>query len=143
MPKSDGKKNLLPAWIKGQTGNPNGRPKGLQNAKSLLEKWLSIKEDYTDPVSGEVIQLTQFDIMTIAQIEKAKKGSFLHYIAILDRLEGRPLQEVKTEVVSTLIARIVPQAEIDRKKRDAAAAENIIDPDVDDPDSFTDVEEIK
>lgn len=142
--KKKAKQNLVPSWIKGQSGNANGRPKGTPTSKTLLSHWLAVKEDYVIPETGEVIQLSQFDIMTIAQIEKAKRGSFLHYIAILDRLEGRPMQEQKIEHISTLVARIVPQSEIDARKRAAENIENLSDADPNiNPDDFIDVEEIK
>jgi len=36
MAKED---NLKPAWDKGESGNPNGRPKGSKNRSTIARQW--------------------------------------------------------------------------------------------------------
>ena len=65
--------NLKEPWKKGQSGNPNGRPKGVKNRSTIARKWLEAKEMFRNPITGEDELLTQEDIATLAQILKARK----------------------------------------------------------------------
>jgi hypothetical protein len=77
---------------KGQSGNPNGRPKGTLNASTIIRKWLEASEKIKNPASGKVEVLTQMDIITLSQIQKARKGDTSAFNALLDRVYGKPKQ---------------------------------------------------
>lgn len=85
--------NLIPAK-KGEVRNPKGYPKGLKHSKTRLKRLLELTENLTNPVTKEVEGFTIAEQMDLAQIMKARKGDTKAYNAILDRLEGKPTQEM-------------------------------------------------
>lgn len=86
--------NLKKPWKKGQSGNPNGRPKGSKNRSTIARKWLGTKEKFRNPITGEIEELTQEDITTLAQVLKARKGDTNAYKALEDSAYGSPTQQV-------------------------------------------------
>lgn len=85
--------NLKPAK-KGEIRNPNGKPKGIPNTKTRLQRLLSLTENMTNPVTGDVEGFTVAEQMDLAMIMKARKGDTKAYSALVDRLEGKPQQSV-------------------------------------------------
>ena len=79
---------------KGESGNPKGRPEGTLNAKTIIKKWLEAKDKFRNPITGEEEHLSQYDIIAIQQIAKARKGDTKAFEAVLDRVEGKPKQEI-------------------------------------------------
>jgi len=79
--------NLRP-FKKGQSGNLDGKPKGVQHSKTRLKKLLEITEEFTNPISGEVEGFTLLEQMDLQQIHKALNGDTRAYQVIIDRLEG-------------------------------------------------------
>ncbi len=82
---------------KGQSGNPNGRPKGSLNRSTIVKKWLSALEQAKNPISGDSESMSQEDIITLALIKKARKGDTQAYKALMDSGYGAPKQEIKHE----------------------------------------------
>lgn len=79
----------------GQSGNPNGRPKGALSSKTILNKFLSLVEKgVKNPVTGEFEDMTVAEVMTLSIIAKARKGDLNAYKEVLDRLEGKPQQSI-------------------------------------------------
>lgn len=89
--------NLIPP-VKGEVRNPKGRGKGVPNSKTRLKRLLELTEDLTNPITKEVEGFSVAEQMDLAQIVKARKGDTKAYNAILDRLEGRPKQEVGVDL---------------------------------------------
>jgi len=89
-----GYKQIEPKWQKGESGNPAGRPKGIPNSKTILNKFLSLTEKVKNPVTGDEEEMNQLEILYLQQISKARKGDLKAMKEILDRLEGRPQQSV-------------------------------------------------
>lgn len=73
--------NLKPAWGKGISGNPNGRPKGSRNRSTILKELLDINDQETK--------------MHQAQINKAIQGDTNAYKAVLDSAYGSPVQQIE------------------------------------------------
>lgn len=87
--------NLRPPWEKGQSGNPKGRPKGAISSKTILNKFLSLVEKgVKNPVTGEFEDMTVAEVMNLSIIAKARKGNLSAYREVLDRLEGKPQQNI-------------------------------------------------
>ncbi len=79
MAKED---NLKPAWDKGQTGNPNGRPKGARNRSTILRELLDLND--------QELKMHQ------AQIDKAIEQKDTNaYKAVLDSAYGAPVQQIE------------------------------------------------
>lgn len=81
---------------KGQSGNPNGRPKGSKNRSTIARKWLDAMQTAKNPITGEDEQLSQEDLATLAQIKKAREGNTHAYKALMDSAFGLPTQHVET-----------------------------------------------
>jgi ribosome-binding protein aMBF1 (putative translation factor) len=79
---------------KGETRNPNGKPKGVPHSKTRLKRLMELTENLTNPITKEIEGFTVAEQLDLAQIIKARKGDTRAYEAILDRLEGKPKQDV-------------------------------------------------
>ena len=87
--------NIEPHKFKpGQSGNPAGRPKGVPNTKTRLQRILNLIEQHKNPVTGEMEAFTVAELLDMQQIIKARKGDTRAYQILLERLEGRPSQSV-------------------------------------------------
>lgn len=68
------------------------KQKGVPHSKTRLKRLLELTENLTNPITKEVEGFTVAEQLDLAQIIKARKGDTRAYEAILDRLEGRPVQ---------------------------------------------------
>lgn len=88
-------------WKPGQSGNPNGRPKGSKSIKSLLAKYLNDPNAPLDDESRKALKgfLTPYEGIALKLISKALQGDLSSTKEILDRYEGRL---VETQAHATL-----------------------------------------
>ena len=93
--------NLKPAWEKGESGNPNGRPKGTKNRSTIAKKWLEVEQDLKNPLTSEVERMSQEDLMTLALIKRAREGDVNAYKALMDSGYGSPLQQIEQKNIET------------------------------------------
>ena len=87
MPNPENLKPCKP----GETANPNGRPKGSRNFKTVLREMLAgldPDKDWGNPLAKQLIKLA-FSIHT-KDTDKLKALK-----EILDRLEGKPMQPIE------------------------------------------------
>jgi hypothetical protein len=82
----------------GESGNPNGRPKGARNRSTLVREWLEVKTKERNPITGETEELEQQDMMTLALIKKAREGDVQAYKELMDSAHGKI--EQKTDITS-------------------------------------------
>jgi hypothetical protein len=77
----------LKSFKKGQSGNPKGRPKGSLNRSTIAKKWLEVlsQEELED---GVVKWLSNEEAITLALIQKARKGDVNAYKALMDSAYG-------------------------------------------------------
>tara|TARA_B100001093_G_C26497625_1_gene871801 strand:+ start:30 stop:383 length:354 start_codon:yes stop_codon:yes gene_type:complete len=75
--------NLKP-FKKGQSGNPKGRPVGSKGRSTIAKKWLETPEKFKNPITGEIEELTQEDIGTLALIKKMRSGDVRAYKELMD-----------------------------------------------------------
>lgn len=87
-------KNLEAPWAKGQSGNPNGRPKGSKNRSTIAKKWLEVMGKYKNPITNEE-DISVEDAITLAQIKKAMKGDSNAYKHVMDSAYGTPTSHVE------------------------------------------------
>jgi hypothetical protein len=80
---------------KGETLNPNGRPKGSKNRSTIAKKWLEVEQDLKNPLTSEVERMSQEDLMTLALIKRAREGDVNAYKALMDSGYGSPLQQIE------------------------------------------------
>ena len=78
----------------GESGNPAGRPKGTPNAATRYRRLLDLTSKRANPVTGEMENFTQWELMDMAVFNKALKGDMSAYKEIMDRAEGRVAQNV-------------------------------------------------
>ena len=90
-----GKGQIEPRWQKGESGNPNGRPKGSKNRSTIARKWLEVNQSLKNPLTGESETMSQEDLMTLALIKKAREGDVAAYKALMDSGYGAPLQQIE------------------------------------------------
>lgn len=77
----------------GESGNPNGRPKGVRNLSTILRDML--QEEIEVNIDG-VKSRKQFQEVIIRKLlKKANDGDIRAIMEIFDRTEGRPKQELE------------------------------------------------
>jgi hypothetical protein len=94
-----GYKDIQPKWEKGESGNPNGRPKGSRNRSTIARQWLEVNQNLKNPLTGESENMSQEDLMTLALIKKAREGDVSAYKALMDSGYGAPLQQVEQTII--------------------------------------------
>lgn len=72
-----------------------GRPKGYLNAKTILEKFLTVELDQENPFSGEIEKMSVAELMHLKQIASALEGDLQAYKEIISRIEGDNKQSVE------------------------------------------------
>lgn len=88
-------KDIEPRWQKGESGNPNGRPKGSKNRSTIARRWLEVNQNLKNPLTGENETMSQEDLMTLALIKKAREGDVNAYKALMDSGYGAPVQQIE------------------------------------------------
>ena len=101
---------------KGQSGNPNGRPKGLRNIKTILR-------DLLECDSSETKGVTRLEAICAKMVVMAENGDLASIDRVFDRFEGKP--EQKNTVTADVTTRGVELTEEDYKARKKALEEEI------------------
>jgi hypothetical protein len=94
-----GYKEIEPKWEKGESGNPNGRPKGSRNRSTIARQWLEVNQNLKNPLTGVNETMSQEDLMTLALIKKARDGDVSAYKALMDSGYGAPLQSIENTII--------------------------------------------
>jgi hypothetical protein len=92
------KEDLIP-FVAGQSGNPNGRPKGVKNRSTIARKWLETMQNAKNPITGIDENLSQEDLITLAMIHKARKGDVAAYKQLMDSTFGMPMQQIENTII--------------------------------------------
>lgn len=91
-----GAKDIEPhKFQKGESGNPNGRPKGAKNRSTIARYWLDVNQKLKNPLTGSEETMSQEDLMTLALIKKAREGDVNAYKALMDSGYGAPVQQIE------------------------------------------------
>lgn len=105
--------NLIP-YQKGQSGNPNGRPKGSKNRSTIAKKWLQVIQEAKNPLTLESEELSQEDLITLALLKKAANGDVNAYKALMDSGYGSPVQQVEQTILEQPLFPDVPKDNSDK-----------------------------
>lgn len=85
-------RNLPPKetqFIKGKTGNPNGRPKGSRSRSTIVREWLEANYKKVNPITGQNETLQIQDHLVISLIGKALKGDVPAFKELMDSGHGK------------------------------------------------------
>ena len=93
--------NLIPAK-KGEIRNKKGRGKGVRNRATIVKEWLMVEQKVKNPLTGQEEILSQADIMTLAVINKARKGDVLAFRELMDSGFGKnkEIQEIQSSGIN-------------------------------------------
>ena len=80
---------------KGESGNPNGRPKGSRNRSTIARLWLETTQKAKNPITGVEETLSQEDLGTLAMVKKMRDGDVSAYKALMDSGYGAPVQQIE------------------------------------------------
>jgi len=98
---------------KGQSGNPAGKPKGVQHSKTRLLRLLELVQKKRNPITGDEEDFTVLELMDMQMIAKALKGDQKAYETVIDRLEGKPKQttDITADIKGNVQINIEPDAD--------------------------------
>lgn len=86
--------NRRTQFKKGRSGNPDGKPSGTLNIRTLIKKVWS--EEIIDDNGNEIV----LGLLVVkAMFEKAAGGDVAAFKALCERLEGMPKQELDQNIV--------------------------------------------
>ena len=90
--------NIEPHKFKeGESGNPNGRPKGTKNLSTILKAML--EEDVEVVIDGKKERRQFQEVIIRKLLKKANDGEIRAIIEIFDRTEGKAKQEIDLTTV--------------------------------------------
>ena len=100
----------LKSWKPGQSGNPAGKPLGAKNRSTIARKWLELMTKEANPLTGIAENLSYEDIITLAQIKKAKEEQdTAAYKALQDSAYGAPKQEIDPAITGNIVLNVTDQ----------------------------------
>lgn len=94
-----GKGQIEPRWEKGESGNPNGRPKGSKNRSTIARQWLETTQKAKNPITGIEEILTQEDLGTLAMVKKMREGDVSAYKELMNSAYGAPVQQIEQTIL--------------------------------------------
>jgi len=86
-------KGLKPPIAGEPSRNPLGRPK-YKFIKDIFNVLLNEEVNVTDSSTGQRMNLNRAELMAMSQVKKAVNGDTRAFQAIIDRLEGRPIERL-------------------------------------------------
>ncbi len=104
--------NLKP-YKKGESGNPSGKPKGTRNRSTIVREWMEAIERAKNPITGEVEELSQADIATLAVLKKARAGDVNAYRELMDSGYGKNPDIIQDETKQRKLVIVVSDKDIE------------------------------
>ncbi|MCK5019558.1 MAG: hypothetical protein KAS32_21035 [Candidatus Peribacteraceae bacterium] len=103
-----------PAWVKGKSGNPNGRPKKNACLTSLMKELLDRDAEWIAPGATPDDKTWQ-QMIVKALLTKAAKGDIKAIELVLDRTEGKVTQPIGGENGQPIRTEIVVSTDATKK----------------------------
>jgi hypothetical protein len=103
--KGRGNAQNLKPYKKGQSGNPNGRPKGSRNFNTIIKEILELRLKDLNPnmnVPEHLKKKTNKEIMVMKQVSKAAAGNQRAFEYLVDRIDGKIMQPIDITDVTDL-----------------------------------------
>jgi hypothetical protein len=104
--------NLKAPWEKGKSGNSKGRPIGSRDRRTVIWEALKRIAEKKKMTPEEVEEALQ-----VAGVEKAIKGSFLHFAEISNGLYGKITDKLDVKSGGKSLADLLILADSDNRKR--------------------------
>ena len=101
--------NLKPQKAGEPSHNPNGRPKGVRNRSTIVREWLEAMESVKNPITGLNEKLSQYDIITLALIKKARNGDVQAFKELMDSSFGKIPDKVLSESINVIETQLNPE----------------------------------
>jgi hypothetical protein len=127
-------------YAKGQSGNPNGRPKGSQNLATILEK--ACRERIRVTINGKTRSISKFEAAMLQLANKAAAGDLKATNALFTWITG--LGNLDQAGMANPIAResdSLVMASIIRRIRESGNPRSETEPDQAAPDGFAKLEQ--
>jgi Family of unknown function (DUF5681) len=96
-------------WVKGQSGNPLGRP----HSEKIISDQIRIVVNEIDPVT----KIRKARLLADKLVDFALDGHGWAFAQVMDRLEGKPIQETNVNVTRRLVDELTDD-EINRRIAD-------------------------
>ena len=93
-------------FVKGQSGNPAGREKGVKTRATVARNWLEVAQTLKNPITNVTESMSQEDIMTLSLIKEAREGNVNAYKALMDSAYGAPKQEIDQTITGHIAINI-------------------------------------
>lgn len=104
--------NRSTQFKKGEVNNPNGRPRGSKNIKTILRELLEVPKTIRSE-DGVETKISRLENICIELIKMAEHGDLASIDRVFDRLEGKAEQSTKVvaEVSNTGVGVTKEEAE--------------------------------
>lgn len=103
----DKRKTLPQLFKKGQSGNPNGRPKGLLNWRNTIKEAAMKEIELMEKSTGKKITKTLNQIIAEKLVEKARMGDIQAIKEYGDRTDGKAHQSINLEGDLSITQRLI------------------------------------
>jgi hypothetical protein len=85
--------NLIP-FKPGQSGNPNGRPRGILSFKRVLKRYLEVQIDNEDPIAGMPDKISVQEALALRLIALGLAGNLAAIREIREIVDGSITQQI-------------------------------------------------
>lgn len=72
----------------GQSGNPNGRPKGAEGRAAIAKKWLSVMSEGENIITRQHEELTEEDWQFLSLVKQGRRGNVKAIEMLFEMLYG-------------------------------------------------------
>ena len=82
-------------WKKGQSGNPNGRPKDAPNKRKIILDILKLEQTVVHPVTQIELSLNMMQMVALAMLKKALRGDVKCATWLIENGYGKELERIQ------------------------------------------------